>query len=81
MAGILIYKHGLQHYSFVNSSDEAYEFMERSLSKENYQILWEKAGTTLDKIEGARNTKDNLVERLNHGEKINLKKELYSFFK
>ena len=81
MAGILIYKSGLQYYSFVASDDEAYKSMKKSLSREKSQILWEKADTTLDKIGSARNTKNNLVERLNSGEKINLERELYSFFK
>ena len=79
MAGILIYKQKLQYYSFITSDDKMYNFVEKSLSKD-CDILWKKANTTIEKIEKSRKTKNDIVAKLNKGEKINLKKELDFLF-
>ncbi len=82
MAGVLIYQDiKLNHSIFISSDNEVYNYIRRILVKDNCKILYEKANTTLDKIENARKTKDNLIARLNIGEVINLEKELGRFFK
>lgn len=79
MAGVFIYKSSNQYYSFFSKDDRVFEFMKRELLEHGNQILWEKANTNLEKIENARKTKDELVEKLNSGKKVRFKK-LERFF-
>lgn len=81
MAGVLIYKSALnQHYSFVAADDDLYNALIADLNKSKDKVLWGKGNVSLEQIENARKTKDNLVERLNEGEKVDLEKELEEFF-
>lgn len=80
MAGVLIYKSGLQYYSRIASDDGAYRVIKRDLFNLRAQILWKKENVILEKIEKARKTKDNLLARLNEGEKVSFN-ELDLFFK
>jgi uncharacterized Zn ribbon protein len=83
MAGVLIYKSGIMqsHYSFVIGNNSEYADMRNSLLKiESNSILWERNKVSLEQIENARKTKDDLVRKLNEGEEVDLYKELDVFF-
>jgi hypothetical protein len=83
MAGVLIYKSSIMqsHYSFVISDDSEYVDMRDSLFKnKSNSILWERDKVSLEQIQNARKTKDDLVRKLNEGEKVDLHKELDVFF-
>ena len=83
MAGVLIYKFASQYYSFVIADNSVYRAAKKELIRSGNEILWAKGRVALEQIENARETKDDLVARLNNGEKINpkyLKKELKVFF-
>jgi hypothetical protein len=81
MAGVLIYKNVLnQHYSFVAADDDVYNAIITDLSRNKDNVLWGKGNVSLEQIEKARTTKNNLVMKLNEGEEVDLKKELDCFF-
>ncbi|MEK6833607.1 MAG: hypothetical protein AABY32_06190 [Nanoarchaeota archaeon] len=81
MAGVLIYKSALnQHYSFLSVSDDSYEAEREDIPNRGDKILWEKGNVTPEQIQNARETKNTLVARLNAGIKVDLEKELESFF-
>lgn len=80
MAGVLIYKNTLQdYYSYVIADDNLYAAAKADILKSS-TILWEKGNVSLEQIQNARRTKDNLVAMLNRGEEVDLKKELDGFF-
>ena len=82
MAGVLIYESALKNYSsLVIADDKEYAAM-RTAIRENIsnKILWERKNVSLKQIENSRKTKDNLVRRLNEGEKVDLEKELSIYF-
>lgn len=82
MAGVLIYKSALnQHYSFLCADNGEYVAIRVGILENiNNKILWERENVSLEQIENARKTKDNLVAMLNAGKKVDLKKELDCFF-
>lgn len=84
MTAVLIYKSPSQHYySFVISDDNLYYDAIKVMPKDGNKILWSKGRVSLEQLENSRKTKDNLVKRLNEGEKIklkDLKNELKGFF-
>jgi hypothetical protein len=81
MAGVLIYKSVLnQHYSFVSSEDNLYNSIILNFNESGEKVLWGRGNVSLEQIENARKTKDDLVRKLNEGEKVDLKKELDVFF-
>ena len=83
MAGVFIYKNKIMesHYSFVIADDSAYLHVRNSVAEDQSNaILWERKNVSLNQIQNSRKTKDNLVKRLNKGEKVDLEKELGKFF-
>ncbi len=80
MAGVLIYKSASQHYSFVFADDGFYKIVRKEIPKNGDEILWEKGNVSLQQIENSRKTKNDLVMKLNKGEKVDLEKELNCFF-
>lgn len=81
MAGVLIYKNSSDYHSYIITDDIAHEDVKKDIIKNNYKVLWERANVNLQQIESAEKTKINLITRLNSGEKVDLEKELSSFFK
>ena len=83
MVGVLIYKSRIMksYYNLVISDNSIYSDMRKNLVNNNSnRILWEKSNVSLNQIENSRNTKDDLVRRLNDGENVDLEKELEEFF-
>lgn len=78
MAGVLIYKSALnQHYSFLSADNGEYVAIRVGILENiNNKILWERENVSLEQIEKARKTKDELVAKLNKGKKVNLKKKI-----
>ena len=69
------------YYNLVISDNSIYSDMRKNLVNNNSnRILWEKSNVSLNQIENSRNTKDDLVRRLNDGENVDLEKELEEFF-
>jgi hypothetical protein len=82
MPGVLIYQtmSGCC-YSFVSADDDIYNAEKEDIPKRGDKILWTKEKVNFEQIEKSRKTKNCLVARLNNGEKVDLEKELDSFFK
>jgi len=81
MPGVIIYRtQSNLHYSFVSFDDDLYNAEKIELPKMGDTILWDKGNVSLQQIQNARKTKDDLVAKLNAGEEVDLKKELDSFF-
>jgi hypothetical protein len=85
MPGVIIYRTKSNlYYSFVSFEDSSYNAEKIDIPKRGDTILWDKGNVSLEQMENARKTKDELVAKLNSGEKIklkDLKKELDGFFK
>ena len=82
MAGIIIYESTSKHYyDLVLNDHSMYRAAKTDIRKNGDKILWKKGNASPEQIENSRKTKENLVARLNKGEKVDLKTELDGFFK
>jgi hypothetical protein len=85
MPGVIIYRTKSNlHYSFVSFDDDLYNAEKIELPKGGNTIIWDKGNVSLQQMQNARETKDDLVAKLNAGEKVDLdieKAKLEDFFK
>jgi hypothetical protein len=58
-----------------------YRAAKRHIRENKGEILFKRWGVSNEQIENARETKNNLLTRLNAGEEVDLNKELGEFFK
>ena len=85
MASILIYQsislHLAEHHIFIFKDDKLYNNTKKYIEDKGYSVLWEKRDVTPEQIEHGKNTINELMERLDNREDINIDKELSYFFK
>lgn len=81
MAGVYIHQSTSEnYYSVVIFDDNLYNSEIKEAPTRGNKILWKKGNVSVAQIQNSRETKDSLVERLNKGEQVDLKKELDGFF-
>lgn len=81
MINLLIYQSTSErYYGFVSFNYDLYEVERREMIKRGDKILWERKDVTLEQVECFKKRKDDLLKRLNEGQRVDLKKELSNIF-
>lgn len=78
---MIIHKNAQGYYCFISSDDKLYRDAKKEISNNGNQIIWERENVTIEQLENARKTKEEIVKKLNGGEETNVKRELSPFFK
>ncbi len=82
MAGILIIGSSYNCYSFSFMDDTIYKTAkEEYIKNPDWRVYFSRGYLTPDKLQKARDKVSEIVKRLNDKEKVNVKKELSSFFR
>jgi hypothetical protein len=81
MVGVLIYGSYGQFYSFVIADNKLYKATKKELSNNNSnKVYFGKGNLTPQQLDNVRDKVSEVVKRLNNKEKVNVKKELSSYF-
>lgn len=82
MAGVIIYESALkQYFSLVIADNKGYIAMKSGiLENKSNKVIWERKDVSFTQIENSKETRADLVRRLNKGQEVDLEKELSDYF-